>query len=397
MWQPRQTLANNSSPLISTNLKSWLSAGLDDEGPALCAYTANDSGESAADRVMAQAVRSLVFPEIIWWQNSALKTWLSGFDRALVQSRDGVKRRQDGALLPRWNVGGMLARQHDPAVDLAEIVVMLRPRLVAPVAGATQCKGHAMPGHRDAVLEFGAVLWMNAGADLDRAGDPLGRRHRGEFVGVGTVEQIGAEQHAPAGAIEAGVGIGDLPDRQIGIADTAIDRVVLLPEPAPELQADLDRSRIGHRVDRRLHAVADVDLKLAQDRERYGADAPIGLRLLRRGRCLEVGVGDRDTAVVLLDPGYLGVVANEVADFLGKRLADHVHAADRLKHRGLEGMQRKVLQVTPEPRVQDLRQIDRLARDRHCIEAAAGIPGVAAKVTGNQICLVGIVAVQRAP
>src|SRR3984893_8088341 len=177
MWQPRQTLANHSPRLISRNLNPGLSAGLDAEGPALCAYAANDSSESAADRVMAQAVRSLVFPKIIWWQHSALKTWLSGFDRALVQSRDGVKRRQDAALRQRWKVGGMLARQHDPAVDLAEIVVMLRPCLVAPVAGATQCKGHAMPGHRDAVLEFGAVLWMNAGADLDRAGDPLGRRH----------------------------------------------------------------------------------------------------------------------------------------------------------------------------------------------------------------------------
>src|SRR6202790_3140932 len=286
MWQPRQTLANNSSPLISTNLKPWLSAGRDAEGPALWAYAANDSSESAADRVMAQAVQSLVFPKIIWWQNPALKTWLSDFDRALVQPRDGVKRRQDGALRPCRNVGGMLARQHDPAVDLAEIVVMLRPCFVAPVAGATQCKGYAMPGHRDAVLEFSAVLRMNAGADLDRAGDPLGRRHRGEFVGVG-----GAEQHAPAGAIEAAVRIGDLPDRQIGIADTAIDRLVLLPEPAPELQPDLDRPRIRHGVDRGLHAVADIDRKLAQDRERDGADAPIGPGLLWRRRCLEVGVG----------------------------------------------------------------------------------------------------------
>src|SRR5271167_3118631 len=67
----------------------------------------------------------------------------SRLDHALVQPCDGVERRQDGSLLPRRNVGSVLARQHDPAVDLAEIVVMLRPCLVGPVAGAAQGKGHA--------------------------------------------------------------------------------------------------------------------------------------------------------------------------------------------------------------------------------------------------------------
>ncbi len=76
---------------------------------------------------------------------------------------------------------------------------------------------------------------MKAGAEPDRAADPLVRRHRGEFIGIGAVEQISAEQHALARAIEAGVGIGDLPDRQISIADAAIDRLILLPEAALEL------------------------------------------------------------------------------------------------------------------------------------------------------------------
>ena len=173
-----------------------------------------------------------------------------------MQPGDGVERRQNGSLLPGRNVGGVLARQHDPAVDLAEIVVMLRPRLVGPVAGAAQRKGHPMPRHGDAVLELGLVLRMNAGAEFDRARNPLGRRHRREFVGVRTVEQIGAQQHAPAGAIESGVRIGDLPNRQVGVADAAVDRLVLLPEAALELQADLDGRRIGHGVDRRLHAIA---------------------------------------------------------------------------------------------------------------------------------------------
>jgi hypothetical protein len=55
MWQPRQTLANNSSPLRSPNLKPVLRAGLDAEGTALCAQAMNDDSKSAADIVMTNA------------------------------------------------------------------------------------------------------------------------------------------------------------------------------------------------------------------------------------------------------------------------------------------------------------------------------------------------------
>ena len=57
---------------------------------------------------------------------------------------------------------------------------------------------------------------------------------------------------------------------------------------------------------------------------------------------LRSDVGDRDAAVVLLDPRHLGVVPNDVADFPGERFADHVHAAYRLKHRALERMRAKL-------------------------------------------------------
>src|SRR5882724_5999257 len=54
MWQARQTLANNSSPLISTNLKP----ALNPEGELLCAYAMDaDSSESATDIAVAKAVR----------------------------------------------------------------------------------------------------------------------------------------------------------------------------------------------------------------------------------------------------------------------------------------------------------------------------------------------------
>ena len=60
-------------------------------------------------------------------------------------------------------------------------------------------------------------------------------------------------------------------------------------------------------------------------------------------------------------------------------------------------MQRKILQIAPKPRLQDVRQVDRLAGDRRRAEAAAGILGVAAKVRRDQVGLVGVVLVQRAP
>jgi hypothetical protein len=42
-------------------------------------------------------------------------------------------------------------------------------------------------------------------------------------------------------------------------------------------------------------------------------------------------------------------------------------------------------------------RFNRLAGDRHRIEAAAGTLGVAAHIRGNQVGLVGVIAVQRAP
>ena len=46
----------------------------------------------------------------------------------------------------------MLAGQYDSAVDLAEVIVVFRPRRFAPITGASQSKGHAMPRHSNAIL-----------------------------------------------------------------------------------------------------------------------------------------------------------------------------------------------------------------------------------------------------
>src|SRR5262245_8052296 len=114
---------------------------------------------------------------------------------------------------------------------------MLHPRLLTPGSRASQGEGDTMPGDGDAVFEFGAVLWVKPGTKFNRTPNPVRRRHRGEFVGVRSLKNIGAQQHPAAIAIEAAARIGDLPDGQIGVADAAVDRFVLLPEPAFELQA----------------------------------------------------------------------------------------------------------------------------------------------------------------
>ena len=136
------------------------------------------------------------------------------FYHAVMQAGDGIEGRQNGALLPCGNVGRVFACQHDPAVDLAEIAIVLRPRLFGPIAGAAQCKGHAMPRDSYAILVFGPVLRVNAGADFDGPGHPFGRRHRREFIRVGAVEKICAQKHTPAAVVEAGVGVRDLADRK---------------------------------------------------------------------------------------------------------------------------------------------------------------------------------------
>src|SRR3954454_15291002 len=98
---------------------------------------------------------------------------LSCFDDSVKQSRDGIERRQDGAFLPRRNVGRMFARKHDPAVDLAQIVVMRGSGLVRPSTGTAEREWNAVPRHRDAVFEFCLVLRMNARAERDGLLDPV--------------------------------------------------------------------------------------------------------------------------------------------------------------------------------------------------------------------------------
>jgi hypothetical protein len=65
MWQPRQTLENNCSPLVSVNRKPVLNPGSDLEGAALWACAMHDSGSDAANIVAIKLIfRSFKFPRI---------------------------------------------------------------------------------------------------------------------------------------------------------------------------------------------------------------------------------------------------------------------------------------------------------------------------------------------
>jgi hypothetical protein len=95
MWQPRQTLTNNSSPLISTNLKPVLSAGVDAGTPALCARAVNDDSEGTTAIAMARAVQSLQFACVIWTTSAdfGLDDIALRFDHAVMQPGDGIEGR----------------------------------------------------------------------------------------------------------------------------------------------------------------------------------------------------------------------------------------------------------------------------------------------------------------
>ena len=67
-----------------------------------------------------------------------------------MQPPDRIQRGQDRALLPGRQLGGVLAGEHDAAVDLAEIGVMLLARILRPVAlqpsvNGTRCQATATP------------------------------------------------------------------------------------------------------------------------------------------------------------------------------------------------------------------------------------------------------------
>jgi hypothetical protein len=194
-----------------------------------------------------------------------------------------------------------------------------------------------------------------------------------------------------------GAGVGDQRIGQIGEADAAVDVLVFLPKTPLELQTDLDGCGIGQVVDRHLHFGRHFGLDLAEDGERHGADAPVGTYRLRLAALVRVLVVDGDTFVVLVDRKDFRIVADQFAYFALERLGDHVHAADRLQHRGLVFVEIADTETAPKPGLHDIRKADRLRRlgKRHLATARIDLEtaALAAVAAGN----IGIVLVERAP
>src|SRR5262249_38964422 len=117
---------------------------------------------------------------------------------------------------------------------------MLCPRLLVPNAGTSERKRHAIPGHCNAVFKLLLVLWMNDRTQSHGTCNSFRRRHGCEFEGVRSLKKIGPQQHASAATIKVRIWIGDLPDRQIGVANAPVDRLVFFPESPLHLQTDLD-------------------------------------------------------------------------------------------------------------------------------------------------------------
>src|SRR5580692_12957806 len=143
-----------------------------------------------------------------------------------MQTGDGVGSRSDRALLPSGKPRDMFARQHDPAIDSAHVVVMRGPAFFGPLSGAAQGPGHTMPGYRDAAIKLFLVLRMDLRAVFQSILDAFLRRLGGGDKG-GFAEGVSAQEYAlalreivPHGIADAGIGL-------VGIGDAAIDAVIL--------------------------------------------------------------------------------------------------------------------------------------------------------------------------
>ena len=264
-----------------------------------------------------------------------------------MHAPDRVERGENRAFLPAVDVRGMFACDRNASVDRAQIRIMFFAHIVGPVGEAAHRERRTMPGDGNAVFELFAILRMDLRALFDRGAHALLRRHRGELERVGA-EHVGAEQHAFAAEVHARHRVGDLLDRQIGERDAAVDALVLLPEAALHLQADLHRRRVGHRADRSLHSLAGFERNLREDRQRYRAQAPIGLCLRRRAAAACVDPGDTDATLVLIDRSNLGIKLHKRRDFAVQRHRDAIHAADRLEHRRRQVVVDRRVQIFPQ-------------------------------------------------
>ena len=167
-------------------------------------------------------------------------------------------------------------------------------------------------------------------AGRDRHLGPVGGR-QGRDPRRLAAEGVVAQDHAllplPAGGRQR-----DGADaRQIGEDVAAVDVVVLFPEPALHLQADLVHRRVADPAHRLLKARRDVHRDVLRHRQGDGADAVVGADLPLGA--LRPGVGDghaRRRLLDLVDDGL--VVDHALGDVAHEAAGDLVHAAHRLEH-----------------------------------------------------------------
>src|ERR1700733_11038142 len=110
------------------------------------------SAPPSANTSDAATIAALVRSEICNVRAARFNAITSHPDHALVQPGEGVERGEDCALLPSREVGRVFAGEHDPAVDLAQVVVVSRPGLVRPVARTAERERHAVPSDGNTVF-----------------------------------------------------------------------------------------------------------------------------------------------------------------------------------------------------------------------------------------------------
>src|SRR5262245_26843524 len=200
---------------------------------------------------------------------------------------------------------------------------MLRACRLGPGREAALPPGYLRPRDRDTVLDLAPVLWIDHRAVLDRAPDALPRSEPNELRRV-LSKGVGAEEHALAAAVKARARIGNLRDRKIAEGDAAIDRVIFLPEAAPELETDLHRCSIAHGCNRRPHRAPNIQIDPGEHGKRNGAEAPIGACGLGAAGLSCVLERYRDAARVLSHCRDFRAEADDAVEFTRECACDHV-------------------------------------------------------------------------
>src|ERR1700732_4575595 len=77
---------------------------------------------------------------------------------AQVQPPDGIERGSNGPSLPAPEIRGVFAGQRNPAVDLAQVLVVPGASIGGPHSKTTHGERRTMPGNGNAVVELFAIL-----------------------------------------------------------------------------------------------------------------------------------------------------------------------------------------------------------------------------------------------